>query len=242
MVEIKSWRFLGGWLVGSVLIYPVAGIAVVVVLGLMGMVFNMLGLRYVESSHPLVQMMLAGGLAALIGSVIGLCVGAIQRFLLRRYLCWTADNWRRYSAVGGALGALLVMAVYTGINVFLPTPIAEQLMSEAAPLLTMPFFVAGISLLQWRALRQATRGAALWILTNIVAGNVFGGLIVMNQPAVYTRSHDTIMLGLITLAVLAQGLITGFVMMWFFERLAYPAGDLEPVPVRVRVDEEHPRR
>jgi hypothetical protein len=242
MVEIKSWRFLGGWLVGSVLVYPMAGIALAAVLGLLSMLMNMFGIRYIQYPHPLVQLVVAGGLAALIGTVIGICVGIIQRTLLRRYLCWTADYWRRYTALGGALGAVLVVGAFMAVSELVPDHLAEQLTSEGLPLLTMPFFMAGVSFLQWRALRQATRGAALWILANIVAGIVFGGLIVMNQPPMYTRNYSTIMLGLVSLAVLVQGLITGFVMMWFFERLAYPIGEPEPVPVRVRVDEEYPRQ
>jgi hypothetical protein len=61
----------------------------------------------------------------------------------------------------------------------------------------------------------------LWVLGNIIAGVVFSGLILRNQPDTYYGSDGSQML-MISLAVLAQGLITGYVMLFLFEKKLMP--------------------
>jgi len=167
-----------------------------------------------------------GGIAAIVvsGAAIGFCVGAVQRLLLRRYLCWTADHWRRNSMIGGTLAACVTLVVYgfartmlqRRMGYYMPTP-------EPAAMVIMPLFIGVTSVLQWMVLRHAVRQALLWVLANVVGGLVFSGMLWINAPRM---DDSTAWLALVT-AVLGQAFITGFVMLWLFEKQAYPIDDNE---------------
>lgn len=221
--EICPNRFLVWWLVGSVLVYPLAvivgAIAVFVMGAAMSLLTNMTGVpTYRLTGAPLPALIYSGLTVATLGACIGFSVGHIQRHLLRRYLFWTAESWRRLSTMGGACGSLSVAGVYLLLSIIVRNP-------DVMALALMPVFILVVSLFQWRTLRHATRSAGLWVLANVTGGLVFSGLIIMNQPEFYSRSYNLSMLLLAGLAVLSQGFITGFMMLWLFEKFAYPPVD-----------------
>ncbi len=229
--KIKENRFLLWWVIGSALVYPMAivlGGIMMVPVGMIANFFRPTSYYYDAAygyDYALYNFLFGAAAVLVLGGVIGYCVGQIQRNLLRRYLFWTADHWRRYSVAGGVIGGALAAFIAN----LLPVSAGDWKF-----LVMMPVFVACLSLVQWLTLRQATRSAGLWIFANIIGGVVFSGVLVMNQPDYYSRSYSTTMFFLFGLAVLAQAIITGMMMLWLFEKYAYPPEqDLEAVPVPV---------
>src|SRR5262245_45315346 len=115
--EVRPNRFLLWWLVGSVLVYPLAIIMMAVaafIIGAAASVFaSMLRvpLYRLEYTVPLFSLIYGGVMVAVIGAAIGFSLGHIQRHLLRRYLYWTADYWRLLSTLGGIAGALAAVGL-----------------------------------------------------------------------------------------------------------------------------------
>lgn len=159
--------------------------------------------------------------AGTLGSLVGISVGVLQRLLLRRYLFWTADHWVLSSSLGGALGGIAVMIVSSSFD--LVTPYNITILYVA-----MPLFTGLLSLVQCLSLRQATRKPWMWFLANVVAGMVFSNLIFLQGHYVDESSIfiDSRLMMYWSLAVCAQGLITGIIMIYLFERQSYA---LEPL-------------
>lgn len=226
--EIRPNRFLLWWLVGSVLVYPLAVIVAAVTMFVIAAVVSGLGsiLRApFYYTAPIFSVVYVGVMAGALGAGTGFSVGHIQRHLLRRYLYWTADYWRVLSTAGGFIGGLLTAGIIF-LSPYNSTGNGIWLMP------VMPLFMALVSLFQWRSLRHATRHASVWVIANIIASMVWSGVLFMNQPDPYARSYGLSMLVLGALAVAAQGFITGFLILWLFEKYAYPAvdGDKDDTP------------
>jgi hypothetical protein len=215
-VEIRPRAFLIGWLVGGVLVYPIAIVFLAALWGGLALVFgsfrpNNDGLNFI------------GAAAAFLvsGAAIGFCVGAVQRWLLRRYLCWTADRWRRYSTIGGTVGAAVSMLVYGFARELLRRRTGYYAPVDTAAMVVMPLFVGVVSVMQWMTLRHAVKQALLWVMANVVGGLIFSGMFWVNGPRM-----DRDMVWIIPfIAVFGQSFITGFVILWLFEKLAYPITD-----------------
>jgi len=148
--RIDSNRFLIWWVIGSLLVYPAVAVAFAACVMLLGVAFTLLDGTLLAWDYLVQDMLIFFGGLMLLGTIIGLCVGQIQRALLRKYLYWTADHWRRYSVLGGLLGALLVT---------LATFSLPRLDSLPETLLVMPLFVfilttflAPIGLMLFRAI------------------------------------------------------------------------------------------
>lgn len=237
--QIKANRFLLWWVIGSIMVYPMAVILGGILMVPVGMVANFMrptSYYYYNTSYhsTLPDFFFGVAVVILLGGVIGFCVGQIQRNLLRRYLYWTADNWRRHSVMGGMGGAILAMMVSN----LLPNSAGDWKF-----LVMMPVYVLCLSIAQWMTLRHATRSAGLWIFANVIGGVVFSGVLVMNQPDYYSRSYNTVMFFLFGLAVFAQAVITGIMMLWLFEKYAYPPEpELEPVPAPIEKTPPNPNR
>jgi Cu/Ag efflux pump CusA len=98
-----------------------------------------------------------------------------------------------------------------------------------ALMVLMPLFVGIVSVLQWMTLRYAVKQALLWVLANVVGGLIFSGMLWINAP----RMDNDISWVAPFIAVLGQAFVTGIVMVWLFEKLAYPiqdVDDVEPLP------------
>jgi hypothetical protein len=228
-IEFRPRAFLLGWLVGGVLVYPITIVLLAALWGGLAVVFG--SFYRSDMGSGATGFLIAGGAFLISGAVIGFCVGMVQRWLLRRYLSWTADDWRRYSALGGAIGACIAALVYgfahelmrrrTGYNY-------NQI--DTAAMVIMPLFIGVVSVMQWLALRHAVRHALLWVMANVVGGLIFSGMLWVNGPRIDPDYAWIVPF----IAVFGQSFVTGFVMLWLFERMAYPVHDeLAPVPVPV---------
>lgn len=205
--HIRPLPFLLWWVACAVMVWPLAVVALAVVIMPLGILFNILRPIPYNSSFP--DGVMVVGFVLLAGLVIAGVVGNLQRWLLRVRLYWAADRWRMWTMTGGLVGAAVVGAGRWLLDRTVSYSVAEDL----SLLLAMPVFILFVSLGQWIALRNAVRDAWMWVLANVVAGIVFGGLLTNNQ------SGGVVILGA---AVLTQGIITGFVMLHLFEKKLLP--------------------
>lgn len=224
--QIDGKAFLSRWLLYSVLVWPFAIFC--------GGVFAFAMSIFFATVEPLQRSDLLAAIIGfmavpIMGMIVGFCVGQLQRALLRKRLYWAADRWRTLTLVGGAIGAV----VYVLVSILVGDPFAEDSL-----MLAMPLFIVCVSVMQWFQLRQAVRSAWLWIVSNLVGGMVFTGLIFMNQPVDGFYSN-LIMLGIWLIAIVAQGAITGQIMLYLFQTQLYPmqpedvAGDAPEKPKSV---------
>lgn len=210
--RIKPFSFILWWIACSIFVWPLA----VVILGLvlvpitLGLQFLMPDLYYSPTSS-----MLLGILGVpLFGLTLGLTIAILQRWLLRNKLYWAADGWRKWSLLGGAIGACIVYGITSMIDIMLPYPQSDIW----SPFVMMPAYVLSVSAAQSFALRNAVKQAWLWVLGNFVAGMVFSGLL----SSYYDGNTDIGVLAMFALAVLAQGYITGYVLLFLFEKKLLP--------------------
>jgi hypothetical protein len=215
-VQYNPNRFLRQWMLSALCVWPVVGLACFVLWSPITLLFAMLG-GY--SNYEIISQ-IASFLSLLImpGFVIGFFVGNFQRNLLLDELFWEIDGWQRQSIIGAIFGGCLVI-------------FGSFLQIERGWFFIMPVFVFGLSSAQWFSLRHQSRDAWLWILGNVAAGIVFSSL----MPQQVENANPLIFLGLWAVAAAAQGLITGVVMLYLYERPLQEEGrELAPVYIEVR--------
>jgi hypothetical protein len=222
MYRIKAFSVMGWWIVASLLIWPLAAIILGIIMLPLAMVFSIFEPSYRADTYQLYQsigMILA---MPLVGAIIAWSMSVLQRWLLRRKLYWAADKWRRWSIIGGAVGAYAVALplffIRSGDDIYVA--------------LMMPIFIAVVSAFQFLSLRHAVKDAWLWILGNIVAGMVFSGLLLSNR-----RSYEPDF-GVVMLAGASLGVITGYVMLFLFEKKLLP---MKPEDDSTPVDPNRPK-
>jgi hypothetical protein len=161
--------------------------------------------------------------------VIGYFVGIFQRNLLVEELSWEIEGWQRQTIIGAIIGAVLV--VFGSL-----IPFGNGF--EQDSVLVMPLFVFGLSFAQWFSLRHESRDAWLWILGNVTGGIVFSSLLLIHAQG-FTSLDPLFLLVLWLVAATAQGLVTGIVMLYLYERPIQEEGrELAPVYVEVHNHEQ----
>src|SRR5688572_33304718 len=130
--------------------------------------------------------------------------------------------------LGGAVGACVVFGMTRVIDILLPYDQSEVW----SAFVMMPTYVVFVSAAQWFTLRNAVKQAWLWILGNVAAGMVFSGLL----TSYYDGDTSVAILFMFALAVLAQGYITGYVLLFLFEKKLLPMA-----PEGVEVDNQRPK-
>lgn len=210
LYRIKPFRLLLWWIACSFFVFPlvivtVAVIAIPSVSIIAAIVPNYYQYSFLDTTLTLVAI-------PVVGAIIGGCMAFLQRWLLRTKLYWAADKWTRWTMIGGAVGASLAI-------------FAANIIQEVSPiyyyddeffLYLLPIFLGVVSMFQVLALRHAVKQSWLWIIANIVAGIVFAGVLIGNQY------HSSLYLGIILLSVISLGLITGFTMLFLFEKKLLP--------------------
>jgi len=186
-----------------------------------------------EDTLPAVIMILLVVMVAP-GLITGLVLGRLQQNVLHRNLYWILDGWVTASAIGGAIGSIVLM-VFTAMQnpeLYDLAPWDYSWMSYI-----MPMFIFFVSTAQWVVLRRVVKSAWIWVVGNIVAAMVFNHFIF---PTVdITMSNDWINLITLFLAPTLQGAITGVVMLHIFEYLSgRPVEEkkLAPEPIPVKND------
>jgi len=207
MYRIKAFKMLVWWVTCSLFVWPIAFIALAVV-GLptlfLGDLFYDLFLNDVMSG---IFVFVAVPVA---GAIIGAVIAFLQRRVLRSRLYWAADRWYRWTIIGGAIGGGVVM-LFQMLSDY-------SLFYGETSLFMMPIFLAVVSSFQFIALRHAVKQAWLWIFANMVGGMVFAAIPLRN----HNPGSELISLGIGFFAVLSLGFITGFVMLFLFEKKLLP--------------------
>jgi hypothetical protein len=211
--HIKAFSALGWWVVCSLFIWPLAVIALVIVIVPLGMIYSAFEPAYYSGYYELYQILGVIVAIPIVGAVIGASMSALQRWLLRSKLYWAADKWRMWSMLGGAAAAAVVALVMS---------LFEPRWEDKAFVYMMPIFIGVVSAFQYLSLRHAVKDAWLWILGNVVAGLVFGGLLVNNQRIGYDTGSGLQQLVLISLAFSSLGIITASVILFLFEKKLLP--------------------
>lgn len=224
---INPNRFLRDWIGNSIVIWPIVAVVCFVALAPFAMIYGFAldgGI-----THPFMRWFMAIALMTIPGIVVGYTVGDRQENLIDTHLRWTLRGWTRWSMAGGLIGGFLVIIK----TLFLETLTSHQFLLMS----NMPIYVLCLSIAQWQILRQVAREAWLWILGNVVGGIVFSGVLFLNQPSAELPAYIWIVLGLWGLATLAQGAITGILILWLYDRPIneWNNEDAEAVPVYVEV-------
>lgn len=203
-------KFLRHWMLNCVTVYPIA-----LMLGFL--IWLPLGIiQHWLSAHAgltdLADAFMTVTLLVLPGGVAGYCIGQAQLEVIRDTLKWQIDDdWLLYSALGGVVGGIVVILLWS-----LQADFASI---EALAFWMMPIFLTCLSVSQALVLRKYAHSDWLWILANVTAGLIFSSILLrttLHIPDLYFRP-TVIILWLI--AALAQGAVLGYVMLWFYEKL-----------------------
>ena len=212
LYRINAFSTIAWWIVCSIFVWPLAAVALAVVVVPIGFVFSIFQPHYNSSVYDSFEWLTILIITPIAGAVIGACMSFLQRWLLRTKLYWAADNWRKWTIIGAALGAYAVLILSNTLNHFQPYR------GDSAIIFSMPIFIGIISAFQYLALRHAVKVAWLWIMGNIVGGIVFSGLIYSYHIASYGTNTEFV----IFLAPAVLGAITGYVMLFLFEKKVLP--------------------
>jgi hypothetical protein len=219
--EYETGKFWTRWLGGSMLAWPLSFIiSAVIFVPILFVLGSLLQFRMFDSRFGFDSDFLMGLLISVVGGgSIGFSVGTIQQYLLKNILLWTADRWRLASTLGGIAGGLCFVLL-----AYLTDPYLYH-MEETVAFIAMPLYVTILSAIQYLSLRVAVRAGWLWVLANLVGGVVFSGFILRNSLDAAMWGELVSTLGLWAVATLAQGAVTGYVLLFLFERMAYPYED-----------------
>lgn len=213
LYRIKPFSMLAWWVACSFFVWPL----IVIVLGVVAMpvvylasIISPYGVNSTATGIILACATIIG-----IGAIIGLCMAFLQRWVLRTKLYWTADRWYLWTAIGGAVGASVIAPI---LIFFLPgySSTGEEVFYM------MPVFLGIVSAFQFLALRNAVKQAWFWVIANIVGGMVYAGVLIGNQPSYTNDYYALTALAIGSLSVASIGFISGFVLLFLFEKKLLP--------------------
>jgi hypothetical protein len=232
MYRIKWFSFLSWWLASSVFVWPLAVVALGAVLFPTGMIYSLFSPPY-GNDRSLYMLLGQVALLPIIGAVIAFVMSSVQRWLLRSKLYWSADGWRLWSTVGGAVGGFVVYVFFEAGN---SNSYSFLNMNNQSQLMAMPVFLAFVAGCQALPLRHAVKYPWLWAAANIVAGVTFAGVLLNNEGGRSGIGSGLMQLGILGLALAALGLVTGFTILHLFERHLLPMNPegMENMPAEPR--------
>lgn len=156
-------------------------------------------------------------LFALLGGIVfAATVGQAQQNLLQDYTDADFEGWTLFSAMGGGLSALPVAISFGSFSFIFYLAGLEGIASifpSILPQVALSIFTL-MSLLHWFKLREHVDHAWLWVLANVVGALMF-------IPFVQ-GSGIVSMLVMLTLAMLAQNIVTGVTMLFLFLEDSHP--------------------
>lgn len=229
LYRIKAFSMMAWWIACSIFVWPLAAVSLAVTLLPLGFVLTIFEPAYGSPAYQYYEFVMLMIVAPIFGAVIGVSMNLLQNWVLRTKLYWAAYDWRKWTIMGSIVGAYAVLlAAYA----------ADFLISgyhNWAMVLAMPVFVTVISIFQYIPLRDAVKDAWLWVMGNAVGGIVFSGLLANNfSTSYYNRTSELQQVGAMILAPLILGAITGYVMLFLFEKKLLP---MQPVPVPIPVED-----
>lgn len=202
--------WIAGWLLISLVTLLFTGIGV--------MVSGTIALAlWVQEEQFLVRMdyvlIFAMGMASLIGLMIGIILGTIQKRILRRHTNEAWGGWILSSTIGGMLGMValvVIMGRQLTLSIMLLTlPTSLQLFWLGLQASVIPLGI--VAFVQMFVLGRIVRGAWTWILANITAGIVLFSLIAFSGVWLVTPLFS---IPAAVLIACTPGIVTGFAMVW----------------------------
>lgn len=234
--EERTMRFLLSWIGSSVVVWPAAIFACLILFSAFWIVVDLIDVVLLQLA-PAAPWQTIGllVLGVVPGLAIGFVVGNLQDTLLSNHFGLPAYRWSRRTILGStSAGVLVVLLAF-----FTP----GDLLANYWEIIAFPVFMVIVSVAQWSLLRRDARHAWMWVLANAAAGIVFVGLMSMNQPSRDLVWYPFLQIGLWLLAAAAQGAITGIVMLWLFDHRDSEWDDKrEKAPVYVEVYNRDERR
>lgn len=223
-VNYNSNRFLVHWMLSALLIWPASLFMSMLLWTPISFLLSFLHPWF--SSEPIILMLEIVAMLIIPSFVIGYVVGETQKTLAHDDLDWYLNHWQKLSIVGGVSGGLLIATLFYFVN---------GLNEQTLWILAMPIFMLVLSSFQWLEMRKVAREAWLWILGNVTGACVFSGLLFINQLDPMSENYPFLNFGLWIFATLAQGMITGIVLLWLYDRpIADSDDELAPVYLEVR--------
>ncbi|MCA9881972.1 MAG: hypothetical protein KC615_14520 [Anaerolineae bacterium] len=201
------------WLGSALFVWPMSVVVTVIVFVPLAILVGAFEVAFIDNTME--DLVMSAIVFVLAGGAIGFSIGVLQRYVLRNVLYWTADYWRVSSTIGGIIGAIVLGLLMLITDQYL---LEDTLFTLAA----MPIFATILGVAQMFALRVAVSHSWLWVLANLVGGLVFAGLSMRNSldPRAWGELIGTLGLGI--LGAMAQGIVTGYILLFLFERMAYP--------------------
>ena len=217
--NFTSRNFLAHWMLNSLLIWPSSLMLCIFLWWPVALILRLFGLDI--ETHSIFSLIINFIRLIIPGLLVGYIIGGFQKILAHDDLGWYLSDWLKYSAIGGFLGGLVIVLL-----LYVPPT------STRSWMMAMPIFMGILSSFQWLKMRQMVHDAWLWILANLSAGCVFSGLLFMNHPTIHNEPLMSFALWIF--ATLAQGLITGIVLLCLYERPIIDEAELAPVYLEIR--------
>ena len=211
---LTSMRFMLFWVLGSIIALYGSIVLALIILFASSLIAAFI-FMITKSELTLVAAMIFTAIVySIIGLVMGLIIGSIQKNLLRQKTDATWNGWMIASAIGGLLGmnitGFTVGQQLARLVTTLTIPPKEVMIVLGLQLLLIP--LAALGLCQMAILWRYVRGAWTWVLANVVGGLVLFSLAVANAAGAIFAPLSTIIIVLLLSA--APGIITGFAMLW----------------------------
>lgn len=206
-------RFIVLWIIGSIaamLATLTAAFFAVIVLSIA------LGFFYITGGNTASPLMHGLVIAAfgVVGAVMGLTLGSIQKSVMTQKYGAELRWWRRLSTLSGAVGMTLTAFA-------LSVPIKKTLLTLTLPdprvflfygILPILIPMVCLSIAQWFVLNRYVYGAWAWILANAVAAVVFYSLLM----GIYASGMILTVIPVLLVAT-APAIVTGFALLWLFQ-------------------------
>jgi hypothetical protein len=211
---LTSMRFMVFWILGSVIALYGTVVLTIVVLFASSLVAAFIFMITQQELTFLAALIFTAVVWSLIGLLMGLIVGSVQKSLLQQKTEESWQGWIIASALGGIIG-LNITGFTVGRQIMtliatLTIPPKEAIIVLALQLLLIPLATLGIC--QAGILMRYVHGAWTWVLANVVGGIVVVSLGIATATGAIVAPFSVIITVLALSA--APGIVTGFAMLW----------------------------
>jgi hypothetical protein len=211
---LTSMRFILFWMLGSVIALYGTVLLAIIVLFASSLVAAFIFMITQQELTLIGVMIFTAVVYSLIGLIMGLIIGNVQKTLLRQKTDELWQGWVIASVLGGIIGLNItgftvgkqIMTMITSLTI----PPQETIFVLGLQLLVIPLAILGIC--QAFILMRYVHGAWVWVLANVVGGAVVFSLGIATATGVMIAPFSV----LVTILVLSivPGIVTGFAMVW----------------------------
>jgi hypothetical protein len=207
-------RFMLFWILGSVIALYGTIVLAVIVIFMSSLVAAFIFMMTQQELTVIGAMIFTISVYSLIGLLMGLIIGSVQKSLLCQKTDVSWQGWMIASALGGVIG-LNITGFTVGRQIMtlvatLTIPPKEAIIILGLQLLVIPLATLGIC--QASILWRYVNGAWAWVLANVVGGVVVFSLGIATASGAVVAPFSVLVTVLALSA--APGIVTGFAMLW----------------------------